>query len=56
MAYVVAADGAELSPDEVLAHARTRLARYKLPESVTVVEALPLLPTGKVKRRVLRDS
>ena len=40
----------------MLAHARTRLARYKLPETVTIVDALPLLPTGKVKRRVLRDA
>lgn len=55
-AYVVAAPGATPSEDELLAHCRTRLARYKLPESVTVVDALPLLPTGKVKRRTLRES
>jgi long-chain acyl-CoA synthetase len=53
-AVVVARPGATLDADAVLAHCRTRLARYKLPREVLVVDAIPRLPTGKVHRDALR--
>jgi long-chain acyl-CoA synthetase len=45
------ADAAE----QLLAHCAQRLARYKLPRSVDVVDALPRDPSGKLFRRHLRE-
>ncbi|WP_211214581.1 AMP-binding protein [Actinomycetospora chiangmaiensis] len=53
-AIVVPAPGVVLDPDEVLADVRTRLARYKCPTSIDVVEVLPRNAAGKVLKRELR--
>jgi acyl-CoA synthetase (AMP-forming)/AMP-acid ligase II len=50
---VPAADGAP-EPAELIAFARERLAHYKCPTSVEVVDALPRNPTGKILKRELR--
>jgi acyl-CoA synthetase (AMP-forming)/AMP-acid ligase II len=39
--------------DDVLAHARARLAAFKVPTSVYVVESIPRTATGKVQRRAV---
>lgn len=39
---------------EIIAHARARIAGYKLPKSVDFRDSLPRTPTGKVLRRELR--
>ena len=36
--------------------AEGKLARYKLPKELRLVEALPRNPTGKILKRVLRDT
>jgi long-chain acyl-CoA synthetase len=46
-ADVVAAEGAVLDTDLLLAHCEQRLARYKCPVSIQVVPALPVGVTGK---------
>ena len=58
LAFVVPARGAgdERLADELLELARSRLAAYKVPRSVTFVEALPRTPTGKLRRFVLRSG
>ena len=43
-----------LTADELIDHCATRVARFKLPDAVEFVPALPTLPTGKVRRRLLR--
>jgi len=43
------------SPEAVQAHARRRLAGYKCPKEVVVLDALPHTATGKVQRLVLAD-
>jgi long-chain acyl-CoA synthetase len=53
-AYVVPVPGATVDEATVQAWARERLARYKCPSSVFVVDELPKGLTGKVLRRVLR--
>jgi len=53
-AVVVAAPGAAIDPDDVLAFCSTRLAGYKRPRSIEVVDALPMSATGKVVKRELR--
>jgi long-chain acyl-CoA synthetase len=45
----------EVTSDELMAHCRERLARYKLPRELQLVAALPRLNTGKVARRLLRQ-
>ena len=52
---VVAPDEVEVTPDDLMAHCRERLARYKLPRELRIVAALPRLSTGKVARRLLRQ-
>ncbi|MEJ2863132.1 acyl-CoA synthetase [Actinomycetospora flava] len=52
---VVVASGA-LDPDEVIAYARERIAHFKAPRRVEVVEELPRNATGKLLKRVLREQ
>ncbi len=54
-AVVVLKPGSVLDAAGLLADARARLAGYKLPKSIDVVEALPRNASGKVLRRVLRE-
>jgi len=55
-AVIVPVAGAERSDADVLAWVAARIARYKVPKSIDWVSALPRNHTGKVLRRVLRDS
>jgi long-chain acyl-CoA synthetase len=49
-ALVVASFGNPLDPERLRAWARERLAGYKCPRRIQVVEELPRTPTGKVRR------
>ena len=53
-AVVVPAAGAEVTVDELMAHCRERLARYKLPREIVLTADLPRRSTGKVSRSALR--
>jgi acyl-CoA synthetase (AMP-forming)/AMP-acid ligase II len=53
-AVVVPVPGQVLDPDDVIAFTRERLAHYKCPRSLDVVEALPRNPAGKILKRDLR--
>jgi acyl-CoA synthetase (AMP-forming)/AMP-acid ligase II len=53
-AFVVAADGVELTPADVVDYARSAMANYKVPRRVELVDALPLNATGKVLKAELR--
>ncbi|WP_007025032.1 acyl-CoA synthetase [Saccharomonospora iraqiensis] len=57
-AVVQPADGVDPSDaltDELLEHARGRLAKFKLPRSIDYVDELPRDPNGKLYKRKLRD-
>lgn len=54
-AVVVLKDGHTATAESVVAHCRTRIAGYKCPRSVEFRDALPLSPTGKVVKPVLRE-
>ena len=47
--------GCTVEPDSVIAWTRTRVAGFKVPKSVDVIEALPRNPSGKILRRALRE-
>lgn len=55
-AFVVLFEGARpLTGEEVLVRLRDRLATYKLPARVHVVDELPRTTTGKIQKNVLRE-
>ena len=43
-------EGAQLTLDEVVAFLKGRVADYKLPEELVVMNDLPMTPTGKIRR------
>ena len=54
-AFVVTKPGMTASPDEIIGHVRSRLARFKAPDQVELVDNLPKTSTGKIQKFVLRD-
>jgi len=54
-AFVSLKPGSSVTPEEVIAFARERMAAYKYPRTVEIVEELPKTTTGKILRRELRD-
>ncbi|MFI7597372.1 amino acid adenylation domain-containing protein [Actinoplanes sp. NPDC049681] len=53
--YVVPEAGESLDPHALLATLRAELPGYLVPATVTVLDAVPLLPNGKRDRRALPD-
>ncbi|WP_246178701.1 AMP-binding protein [Actinomadura decatromicini] len=53
-AHIVRKPESNLTADEVKAHVREHLARYKVPRDVHFVAELPRTSTGKVKSRALK--
>lgn len=54
-AFVVLAPDAAVGAEDLQEHVRRRLAGHKVPKTVSVVDAIPKSPVGKVLRRALRD-
>ncbi len=54
-AFIVAKPGAAVDADAVISHCRKHLANFKVPRSVTFVEALPRNAGGKVVKPILRE-
>jgi acyl-CoA synthetase (AMP-forming)/AMP-acid ligase II len=52
-AFIVLAEGAEVSPEDVNAHVKANLASYKAPREVEFLDELPRNATGKVLKREL---
>jgi acyl-CoA synthetase (AMP-forming)/AMP-acid ligase II len=56
VAFVVPRAGATLDADELLAWCAPRMANYKVPRRVIVVDALPVNASGKVLKYELREQ
>jgi fatty-acyl-CoA synthase len=56
VAFVLRQPGTDPSEQELLDYCRTQLASYKVPASVEFVDSLPLTPTGKIQKFVLREQ
>ena len=54
-AVLVARAGETIDPAEVVAFARSRLAAFKKPEVIALVDEIPRSPLGKVRRPMVRD-
>ncbi|MGA8925969.1 MAG: AMP-binding protein [Solirubrobacterales bacterium] len=54
-AFVVKADGADTSEDELKDYVKANLARYKVPREIVFVDELPRNATGKVLKRELAE-
>ena len=52
-AFVVVGDGATITEEDVKAHVKAHLARYKVPREVVFLDELPRNATGKVLKREL---
>jgi fatty-acyl-CoA synthase len=52
---LVVTDGSDVSPEDVIAHCRTRLAGYKCPKRIEFVAELPRTATGKLQKFKLRE-
>lgn len=56
VAFVVPAGGAAPEPDELIAHCAARLARFKVPRHLWLVDALPMTETLRVEKHRLREE
>jgi len=54
-AFVVPRLNATIEPDELIAWCRDKMANYKVPRHVEIVDALPLNASGKVVKYELRE-
>ncbi len=55
LAFVALREGFAVGEDELIAHCGAKLARFKVPRRVALIDALPRNPSGKVLKRVLRE-
>lgn len=55
-AYIVLKEGESATEQEFIDWAREKMAGYKRPKEVDIVDSLPLSNVGKVLRRVLREE
>ncbi len=56
VAIVIPKPGTEPTPAELKAHARERLASFKVPKAFALVDSLPKNPSGKLLKRELREQ
>ncbi|PTR30655.1 long-chain acyl-CoA synthetase [Rhodococcus sp. OK519] len=52
-AYVIPKAGASIADDDLIAWSKERMASYKYPREVRIVEQLPMTATGKILKREL---
>jgi fatty-acyl-CoA synthase len=53
-AYVIPVAGAAISSDEVIGHCLARLAKFKVPQTAVITDAIPRTASGKVQKHLLR--
>ncbi|MDR6868090.1 acyl-CoA synthetase (AMP-forming)/AMP-acid ligase II [Microbacterium resistens] len=56
VAFVSLAPGGTATPEDLAAHVAGLLARYKRPEAVTILAAIPKNPVGKIDKPALRRA
>jgi benzoate-CoA ligase family protein len=56
VAFVVPRHGQSVGVDDLVSHCRNRMAAFKRPRTVKIIDQLPRTATGKVQRFVLRSQ
>ena len=56
VAIVVLKKDQSVTAEELNQHCRTLIGGFKVPKEITFAESLPISPTGKILKRVLRDA
>ncbi|MGW0044759.1 class I adenylate-forming enzyme family protein [Rhodococcus sp. NPDC003348] len=56
VAVIAPVDGAHIELDDLRSYLSDKLARYKIPRELVVVDQLPRNPSGKLTKHVLRSS
>ena len=54
MAFVVLREGSVLTPEEIIAFARSNMAHFKAPKEVRIIDQFPRGGTGKIMKSVLK--
>lgn len=55
-AFVVPKEGETIVPREIILHCKEKLANYKVPKEVAIIDQLPRNSTGKVDKKMLREG
>jgi fatty-acyl-CoA synthase len=55
-AWVVPRSGATVTPDDLKEYCQGRIAHFKIPQYIMIVQALPRTVTGKIRKHVLKES
>jgi fatty-acyl-CoA synthase len=53
--YVIPVPGRTIAPQELIEHCAKRLAKFKVPKSAVITDALPRTASGKVQKHVLKQ-
>ncbi|MEJ2588872.1 MAG: long-chain-fatty-acid--CoA ligase [Deltaproteobacteria bacterium] len=56
MAFVVLREGSVLTPEEIIAFARSNMAHFKAPKEVRIIDQFPRGGTGKIMKSVLKEQ
>jgi fatty-acyl-CoA synthase len=56
LAFVVLREGAKVTPQEIIDFSKSRLARFKAPKEVRIINEFPRGGTGKILKSVLREK
>lgn len=56
VAYAVIREGAELTPEMLIDYAASGMAKYKRLARVLLTESIPRSPSGKILRRILKET
>ncbi len=56
IAYVVIKDGATIGENDIIDYVGQKLASYKKPKEVLIIDEIPYTPSGKQLKRLLREK
>ena len=54
--FIVLKEGQTVTGQEIIDHVRERIAHFKAPDEIEVLDELPKTSTGKIQKYVLRDK
>src|SRR5699024_7981321 len=56
LAHVTLIADAQLDPEDLRDFAREQLASFKVPRHIVLIDEMPMTPSGKVRKFLLRDA